>query len=183
MATRIKAQFPDASGGLILHRLDMATSGLLVLALNERAHKHLQKQFINKVIEKQYVALLAGKPLKTDQQNTYGEIHLPLILDIDDRPRQKVCFKEGKRAETHWQVLGYEQSGDKTRTRVQLTPVTGRTHQLRVHCAHPDGLNVPIVGDELYGTSDKRLHLHAQRLSFLHPISQQRLYFEAAPDF
>lgn len=187
VATRIKAQFPNASGGLILHRLDMATSGLLVLALNERAHKHLQKQFINKVIEKQYVALLAGKPLdanqEANQENMSGEIHLPLILDIDDRPRQKVCFNDGKRAETRWQVLGYEQNGNSTRTRVQLTPVTGRTHQLRVHCAHPDGLNVPIVGDELYGTSDKRLHLHAQHLSFLHPISQQRLYFEAAPDF
>lgn len=184
VATRIKTQFPKATGGLVLHRLDMATSGLLVLALNERAHKHLQKQFINKVIQKQYVALLEGElASKESIDQPSGDIHLPLILDIDDRPRQKVCFTDGKRAETLWQVLGYETHKGKTRTRVKLTPVTGRTHQLRVHCAHPDGLNIPIVGDELYGTSDKRLHLHAQHLSFLHPISQQRLHFEAVPEF
>ncbi|REL34233.1 RluA family pseudouridine synthase [Thalassotalea euphylliae] len=206
VATRIQAQFPEATGGLVLHRLDMATSGLLVLALNERAHKHLQKQFINKVVQKQYVALLEGKLTNKEVANdnlanselskqpskqlsnqptkqASGEIHLPLILDIDDRPRQKVCFTDGKRAETLWQLLGYEEHGTDTRTRVKLTPVTGRTHQLRVHCAHPDGLNIPIVGDKLYGTSDKRLHLHAQHLSFLHPISQQRLHFEVAPEF
>lgn len=171
---RIIEQFPRATGNLILHRLDMATSGLLVLALSERAHKHLQKQFISKVVQKRYVALLDGV---IEQQQ--GEITLPLTLDYYNRPRQMVCFDTGKRAHTKWQRLAIE----KHRTRLFLYPITGRTHQLRVHCAHVKGLNTPIVGDDLYGTPEKRLRLHAQRLSFLHPISQQRLTFEVDADF
>ena len=172
--TRVKQMFPNASGSLVLHRLDMATSGLLVFALNKRAHKHLQKQFINKVVQKRYVAIVEGN-IEGDE----GEIHLPLILDINDRPRQMVCYKHGKRAETHWQVI--ERCNGQTR--LYLHPITGRTHQLRVHCSHPEGLNTPITGDGFYGKKGERLHLHAEQLSFLHPISQERLTFRAAPDF
>lgn len=171
---RIVEQYPNATGKLILHRLDMATSGLLVLALSSRAHKHLQKQFINKVVQKRYVVLLDGE---IHQQQ--GEITLPLTLDFYDRPRQKVCFESGKPAHTKWQKLAIEQG----KTRLLLYPITGRTHQLRVHCAHVEGLHTPIIGDDLYGTPDTRLKLHAQHLSFLHPISQQRVTFEVNADF
>ena len=172
--TRIKTQFPQATGSLIIHRLDMATSGLLMLALNERAHKNLQQQFLNKEVSKRYVATIEGKLAETS-----GEICLPLRGDFDDRPRQMVCHEHGKYAETHWQVIE-ERSG---KTKLFLYPITGRTHQLRMHCAHPDGLNLPIIGDSLYGNSANRLHLHAQRLSFNHPITKERLTFEVAADF
>jgi tRNA pseudouridine32 synthase/23S rRNA pseudouridine746 synthase len=172
--TRIKAQFPQASGGLIVHRLDMATSGLLMLALNERAHKHLQQQFMNKEVNKRYVATIEGKLEKTS-----GEICLPLRGDFDDRPKQMVCHEHGKYAETHWQII---EEVDNT-SKLFLYPITGRTHQLRMHCAHPDGLNLPIIGDSLYGNSADRLHLHAQRLSFTHPITKELLTFEVAEDF
>ncbi|WP_448211738.1 pseudouridine synthase [Colwellia sp. MEBiC06753] len=169
--TRILQQHPGAT---VLHRLDMATSGLLVFALNTRAHKHLQQQFIDKTIEKRYIAQITGRLLQKE-----GQIDLPLIVDIEDRPRQKVCFTHGKPAKTRWQLI----SNTDTTTRLFLYPITGRTHQLRMHCAHPDGLNMPIIGDTLYGQPADRLHLHAQRLSFLHPITQEQLTFEAEPSF
>lgn len=172
--TRIKAQFPQATGSLIIHRLDMATSGLLMLALNERAHKHLQQQFLDKAVSKRYVATIAGQ-LEKDA----GEICLPLRGDFNDRPKQMVCHEHGKYAETHWQRI---EEKNKT-SKLFLYPITGRTHQLRMHCAHPDGLNIPIIGDGLYGTSADRLHLHAQRLSFIHPITKERLTFEVAESF
>jgi len=172
--TRIKAQFPHATGSLIIHRLDMATSGLLMLALNERAHKHIQQQFINKEVSKRYVAIIDGTLDKSS-----GEICLPLCVDFNDRPRQRVCFEHGKYAETHWQVIE-EKAG---KTKLFLYPITGRTHQLRMHCAHPDGLNLPIIGDGLYGYRANRLHLHAQRLSFTHPITKERLTFEVDAEF
>ncbi len=172
--TRIKTQFPQASGGLIVHRLDMATSGLLMLALNERAHKHLQQQFMNKEINKRYVATIEGKLAKTS-----GKICLPLRGDFDDRPKQMVCHEHGKYAETHWQLI---EEVDNT-SKLFLYPITGRTHQLRMHCAHPDGLNLPIIGDSLYGNSADRLHLHAQCLSFTHPITKEQLTFEIAENF
>jgi tRNA pseudouridine32 synthase/23S rRNA pseudouridine746 synthase len=172
--TRIKAQFPHATGGLIIHRLDMATSGLLMLALNERSHKHIQQQFINKEVNKRYVAIIDGTLDKMS-----GEIRLPLCVDVNDRPRQMVCYEHGKYAETHWQVIE-EKVG---KTKLFLYPITGRTHQLRMHCAHPDGLNLPILGDGLYGIRANRLHLHAQRLSFVHPITKARLTFEVDAEF
>jgi len=172
--TRIKKAFPHATGSLVLHRLDMATSGLLLLSLNEKAHKHLQKQFINKEINKRYVAVIDGTPKQTS-----GEIHLPLLLDIHDRPKQKVCFKYGKRAETQWQMI----STTKGQSTLYLYPITGRTHQLRMHCAHPDGLNMPIIGDTLYGTPANRLHLHAESLSFIHPSTKERMSFTIEADF
>ncbi len=172
--TRIKAQFPQATGSLIIHRLDMATSGLLMLALNERAHKHLQQQFINKEVSKRYVAIIDGI-----LEETSGEIRLPLCVDFNDRPRQMVCYEHGKYAETHWQVIEKKVG----KTKLFLYPITGRTHQLRMHCAHPDGLNLPILGDGLYGIRANRLHLHAQRLSFIHPITKERLTFEVDAEF
>ena len=180
--TRIKAQFPQATGGLIVHRLDMATSGLLMLALNERAHKHLQHQFMSKEVSKRYVATIEGK---LEQKS--GDICLPLRGDFDDRPKQMVCHEHGKYAETHWQVIEEKmtiQNDIKSyTTKLFLYPITGRTHQLRMHCAHPDGLNIPIVGDSLYGNVADRLHLHAQRLSFTHPITKELLTFEVEERF
>jgi tRNA pseudouridine32 synthase/23S rRNA pseudouridine746 synthase len=172
--TRIKEMFPQATGSLIIHRLDMATSGLLMLALTERAHKHLQQQFINKEVSKRYVAVINGKLTEKS-----GKVCLPLRGDFDDRPRQMVCHEYGKYAETRWQIIE-EKEG---KTKLFLYPITGRTHQLRMHCAHPDGLNLPIIGDSLYGTTANRLHLHAQRLSFMHPINKEVLTFEVAEDF
>ncbi|MEH0387646.1 RluA family pseudouridine synthase [Vibrio mimicus] len=172
--TRLQAQFSEAEGVFALHRLDMSTSGLLVFALTRRANKHLQKQFITRAVQKRYVAMLDGT--FADAQ---GEIELPLCGDLDDRPRRKVCWQQGKPALTHWETVAVEQG----RTRVYLYPHTGRTHQLRVHCAHHLGLNCPIVGDDLYGTQDQRLHLHAEKLSFSHPYTKQPMTFEVAADF
>lgn len=171
---RIKTQFPQASGPLIVHRLDMSTSGLLIIALNKRAHKALQKQFIERSIEKRYVALVTGNVIEDN-----GTIDLPLILDFDDKPRQMVCYQHGKHALTTWQVLERKNNT----TRLHLYPKTGRTHQLRVHCAHKLGLNMPIVGDDHYGEKAQRLHLHAEYLSLEHPINHTKLEFEVAADF
>ncbi|WP_024592904.1 MULTISPECIES: pseudouridine synthase [unclassified Pseudoalteromonas] len=171
---RIKTQFPEASGPLIVHRLDMSTSGLLMIALNKRVHKALQKQFIERTIDKRYVALVNGNVAEDS-----GVIDLPLVLDFDDKPRQMVCYKHGKPSLTTWQVL----DRNNNITRLQLYPKTGRTHQLRVHCAHSLGLNMPIIGDTHYGQKADRLHLHAEYLAFTHPITLKRLEFEVAADF
>jgi tRNA pseudouridine32 synthase/23S rRNA pseudouridine746 synthase len=173
---RIKQQYPAATGPLIVHRLDMSTSGLMVITLNSQANKYLQKQFVQREVHKQYVALIEGLPLQDK-----GEIQLPLRGDYYDRPKQIVCHQDGKQAHTFWQVL--ERYPEKNQTRVLLTPHTGRTHQLRVHCAHAEGLNMPIVGDDLYGTRGKRLHLHAQRLEITHPVSKQVLTFKVDAEF
>lgn len=172
--TRIKAQFPQATGPLIVHRLDMSTSGVMVLALNSRANKALQQQFIERSTQKSYIAVVDG----TVEQDS-GEITLPLTLDIHDRPRQKVCFDTGKPAYTTYKVL--ERFNNKTR--LQLFPKTGRTHQLRVHCAHILGLNMAITGDDHYGDKADRLHLHAQFLAFEHPTTKQPLSFNVDSDF
>lgn len=171
---RMKQRYPDATGPLIVHRLDMGTSGLMLVAKSAAIHKHLQSQFIRHTIKKRYVADLEGE-LPTDS----GIIDLPLRVDLDDRPRQMVCYTYGKSARTEWQVLSRETG----KTRVYFYPVTGRTHQLRVHAAHPSGLNTPILGDELYGTPKVRLHLHADRVEFVHPISGEVLVFQKDPEF
>jgi tRNA pseudouridine32 synthase/23S rRNA pseudouridine746 synthase len=173
---RIKQQFPDATGPIIVHRLDMSTSGLMVIALNPQANKYLQKQFIHREVHKQYVALVEGLPLQDN-----GEIHLPLRGDLYDRPKQIVCNQDGKQAKTFWQVL--ERYPARNQTKVLLTPHTGRTHQLRVHCAHAQGLNMPIVGDDLYGTLANRLHLQAQSLKIKHPVSKQVMTFKLEAEF
>lgn len=162
-------RWPDASGPIIVHRLDMATSGLLVLAKNKDIHQQLQQQFEQRTVKKRYCALLDGIPEKKE-----GEIRLPLIADINDRPRQKVDFENGKEAHTLYKVVE-ERDGQAL---VHLYPITGRTHQLRVHCAHPNGLNIPITGDELYGTRAQRLCLHAEYLEFTHPVSGKSVCFE-----
>ena len=166
--TRVKQQFPNISGPIIVHRLDMSTSGLLVVAKNKIAHKILQSQFIHKTVKKQYVAIIDG--IITTKK---GTVDIPLRVDINDRPRQLVCFEHGKPALTSWEVV----ERAKHRTRMHLFPVTGRTHQLRVHMAHPLGLNTPIVGDDLYGTKDTRLHLHAAKIEFTHPTSKEKMSF------
>ncbi|MBO5824056.1 MAG: RluA family pseudouridine synthase, partial [Prevotella sp.] len=162
-------RWPEASGPIIVHRLDMATSGLLVLAKNKDIHQQLQQQFEQRTVKKRYAALLDGIPREKE-----GEICLPLIADLNDRPRQKVDFENGKEAHTLYNVVE-ERDGQAL---VHLYPITGRTHQLRVHCAHPNGLNIPITGDELYGTRSQRLCLHAEYLEFTHPVSGKSVCFE-----
>lgn len=165
----LRQQFPLAAGPLLVHRLDMDTSGLLVAALTEEAHRHLQRQFLMREVEKTYVAILE-KPLPVGQS---GEISLPLRPDIDDRPRQMVDYEHGKNALTQYRVTDCSNG----HARIELHPLSGRTHQLRVHCAHPLGLDNPIVGDRLYGHPAQRLMLHAQELTFIHPTSGERMHF------
>ncbi len=172
--SRMKQQFPDATGPLIVHRLDMSTSGLMVIALSSEANRALVQQFIERTVEKRYVAKLDGL-IATEE----GEINLPLRVDLNDRPRQLVCYEHGKSALTYWQV----KQRDKQHTWLYLYPKTGRTHQLRVHCAHQAGLNMPIIGDDLYGLKAERLHLHAQRLVLNHPLTNERLTFEVDAEF
>lgn len=163
---RVKARWPNATGPLLVHRLDVETSGLLLVALDHEAFVHLQAQFIERTIFKRYVAVLDGT-LERDE----GRIELPLRVDLEQRPRQVVDFELGKPAATSFRVL--ERSLG--RTRVELIPHTGRTHQLRVHAAHRLGLGLPIVGDRLYGRPERRLLLHAEHLRFVHPGSGETL--------
>lgn len=171
---RMKERYPEATGPLVVHRLDMATSGIMLIAKTNESHKKLQEQFIKRTIKKRYVAVLEG--LVGDDE---GLIDLPLRIDLDDRPRQLVCYEYGKSAQTKWKVLERKEN----RTRIQFYPITGRTHQLRMHAAHEKGLNIPIVGDDLYGEKDFRLHLHADFIEFLHPMSRQVMKFEVPPEF
>lgn len=159
---------------LIIHRLDMDTSGLLVVARTKEAHKHIQRQFLKRTVGKRYSALLSG-----DLTETGGEIHLPLRGDFDDRPRQLVCFEHGKKAVTRWELV----SSQNGLSKVHFYPLTGRTHQLRMHAAHHLGLNIPIVGDDLYGSAADRLYLHAAYLEFTHPKTRVRLRFESKEEF
>lgn len=161
---------------LILHRLDMSTSGLLVVAKTKEAHKNIQQQFLKHKVQKRYTALLDGI-VETEE----GIIDLPLRGDFDDRPRQLVCFEHGKKSLTEYKVI--DRDFDKNQTRIYFWPKTGRTHQLRMHSAHNLGLNAPIIGDDLYGKSGDRLHLHAAYLEFTHPISKERLKFEVKEEF
>ena len=166
--------YPYATGPLLVHRLDMSTSGLLLAAKNAQTHKHLQKQFIERRIEKRYLAILS-KPVKEN----IDTIRLPLRVDLNDRPRQMVCYEHGKMAETRVEII----SRDTNSTRVYFYPVTGRTHQLRVHAAHHRGLASPIVGDELYGKRAERLMLHAETLSFCHPNTGKCMTLTVASEF
>ena len=159
---------------LIIHRLDMATSGLLVVAKTREAHKYIQQQFLKRTVHKRYTALLSRK-IDGDE----GEISLPLRGDLDNRPRQLVCFEFGKKALTRWKVVAYKDG----LTKIHFWPLTGRTHQLRMHAAHELGLNAPIAGDDLYGISAERLYLHAAYLEFTHPVSGVKMSFEIKEDF
>lgn len=159
--SRYKEKFPEATGPLIVHRLDMSTSGILVLAKSTEVYLNLQAQFMKRTVQKRYVALLSG----IIEQDS-GEINLPLQVDLDNRPNQLVCYQHGKPAKTQWNVIERRANT----TLVHFHPITGRTHQLRVHAAHPEGLNTPIVGDDLYGTKADRLYLHAELIRFWHPV-------------
>jgi tRNA pseudouridine32 synthase / 23S rRNA pseudouridine746 synthase len=170
---RLRARYPTATGPLVVHRLDLDTSGLLLVAKDLATYAALQRLFVERVVDKRYVAWLDG-----DVRGERGTIDLPLRVDLDDRPRQIVDAEHGRPAITEWQVL--ERSGG--RTRVALSPKTGRAHQLRVHAAHRRGLGVPIVGDRLYGRADSRLLLHAEAIGLVHPHTRaHRVWHSPSP--
>ena len=230
---RLKKKYPEATGPMIVHRLDMATSGLLLVAKTKEVHRDLQAQFANRSIKKRYVAVLDGVIIKTEKEtkpiaekailiaketvstkktakaertgNT-GRIELPLCLNPLDRPRQMVSSEHGKEAITEYQIISEseritsesentfnesnridesERNINESRkyTRIVFYPLTGRTHQLRVHAAHPEGLGCPILGDELYGKKADRLYLHAEYIEFRHPIYGNILCIQKEADF
>ena len=182
--TLLREKYPDADGPLIVHRLDMATSGLLLAAKTKTVHQTLQTMFATRQVQKCYIAMLEGI-VKEDE----GVIDLPVCPDYANRPRQMVHSEYGKPAITRYKVLGRKDG----KTRIAFYPLTGRTHQLRVHAArthqlrvhaaHPDGLNCPIIGDELYGKKADRLYLHAAGLSFIHPVTHQPLVIRKEAGF
>lgn len=182
-AARVAAQFPRASGPLVVHRLDMETSGLLVFGLDEQAQKDLSFQFERRVVEKSYTALVAWTlPLgwvgPDPFDRDHGELSLPMRGDLERRPLQVIDPVNGREAVTRWRILAREVD----RLRVRFDPLTGRTHQLRVHAA--SGLGHPILGDELYGGPEApRLMLHAASLSFLEPGTGRRVEFVSTPPF
>lgn len=156
---------------LIVHRLDMATSGLLIIARTKEAYLDIQRQFKQHKVHKKYVACLSTPHTKDKN----GTISLPLRPDINDRPRQLVDYINGKEAITKYHFTDAD--------RVELYPQTGGTHQLRMHCAHNEGLANPIKGDELYGKKDKRLYLHAEELTFIHPTTKKEVTFFYKAEF
>lgn len=164
---RVQRLRPGEEPPMIVHRLDMATSGLLIFAKTKEVHKRMQALFKTHDIKKQYTAILDGKI-----QINSGEIRLPLILNPKERPLQMVSFAHGKPAITRFEVVSCSEG----KTRVHFYPITGRTHQLRIHAAHPEGLNTPILGDTLYGTPADRLYLHAETLDFTHPITGKHIH-------
>ncbi|MBE7685705.1 RluA family pseudouridine synthase [Tenacibaculum piscium] len=168
---RVQKKHPNA---LIVHRLDRQTSGILLIAKTLEIYKKLQIQFINKTIKKRYIAVLDGV---LSEEN--GEINLPLRVNLEDRPKQLVCELHGKKALTKWEIIKIKNA----KTYVYFYPITGRTHQLRVHSAHYLGLNSPIIGDDLYGKKANRLYLHAQKISFIHPVSKKIVTFKTPTPF
>ena len=180
--TILRQRWNDNDTPIIVHRLDMATSGLLVVARNRYAHKQLQAQFKERTIQKRYVALLSADLLNRVGLPKEGTISLPLCADVLDRPRQMVDRNKGKTAITHYKIIGktpLQDSHYSEAVKVELRPETGRTHQLRVHCAHSEGLACPILGDTLYGKRADRLYLHAEYLAFTHPTTGKPLSFES----
>ena len=169
--------YPDATGPLVVHRLDMATSGLLVIAKNKDVCAMMQRMFEGREVAKKYVALLESRGNLSENEN--GSVELPLAPDYINRPRQKVDIENGKTAVTMYKVV----SVGNDYVRVELFPKTGRTHQLRVHCASIQGLNAPIIGDELYGVRASRLFLHAEQISFVHPVTKKSLTLESKTPF
>ena len=173
----LQSAFPK-SDIRVVHRLDMATSGLLLVAKSVDIFSAMQREFSMRRVQKRYIALLDGAISSTE-----GEISLPLSSDYDNRPRQMVDFSRGKEALTRYEVIGKIEYEGRECTKIAFYPVTGRTHQLRVHSAHACGLNTPIVGDELYGSPDKRLMLHAEYLKFTHPVTGEVVELSSAADF
>lgn len=165
-------------GAMLVHRLDMMTSGILLVAKTSDAYYHLQKQFEERTIKKKYLAVVEGVP-----QQEHGIIDLPLSSDPLNRPYQMVDYAHGKRAITEYRALTrVTKEPSRCYTLLALWPHTGRTHQLRMHCAHEQGLGCPIVGDELYGQKADRLYLQAQAITFVHPVTGKRMHFELKED-
>ena len=184
----MRKKYPAASSPLIVHRLDMATSGLMIIAKTDFAYHRLQKEFLNHQVQKKYIAIIGCKDQEAcdkiwDSSISSGKqkISLPLMPDYLDRPRQIVNHTQGKEAITEYEVLDRI---DATHLRLALYPKTGRTHQLRVHCAHHEGLNAPILGDPLYGNEKaSRLHLHAEEITFNHPLTGKEINIKREADF
>jgi len=198
--SRARVVFPDATGPLIVHRLDSETSGLMVLGLTRRAHSRLSRQFMHRKVGKSYAALVRGVPALER-----GSVDLPLAFDAARPPRQKVCFREGRHARTLYRTVGREAIGGEPATRLDVRTLTGRTHQIRVHAATPrcaggpidepfegrcgwpvrGGVGCPILGDTLYGDpgSAPRLMLHARFLAFWEPFGDRWIKVERAAPF
>lgn len=180
----MRKKYPEATGPLIVHRLDMATSGLMIIAKTEFAYHRLQAQFANHQVQKKYIAIIGCKTKEACdklQSASHPIISLPLMPDYLDRPRQIVHHEQGKEAITAYEIL---ERIDDTHLRLALYPKTGRTHQLRVHCAHHEGLDAPILGDPLYGNEKaSRLHLHAEEITFEHPLTGKKLTLSRKADF
>lgn len=176
VVSRIKTIFAESIDQPTVHRLDMYTSGLMVLALTKGSHRHLSRQFEQRLVEKRYIALLDGI-VKEDS----GTITLPFRLDPENRPYQIYDPEHGKVGTTFWKRLVIT-SG---KTRIEFRPLTGRTHQLRLHASHRLGLGLPIIGDKLYGNGreGERMLLHASFLSFLHPDTGERIEFNSPSPF
>ncbi|MBK7787597.1 MAG: RluA family pseudouridine synthase [Saprospiraceae bacterium] len=174
VSAQVKIRWPEAEGPMMVHRLDMDTSGLMVITKTWQAYHHLQQQFLHHNIRKTYLALLDG-----EVKDSTGTIDLPLRVDLDDRPRQLVCYEHGKPAVSRYKVIGYTNG----KTRIHFFPMTGRTHQLRVHAAHHQGLACPIVGDDLYGSPADRLYLQAIGLEFEHPVTGESVKVWGREDF
>lgn len=170
----LRKKYPEISDPILVHRLDMSTSGIILGTKNERSHEFIQRQFIQRTAQKRYVALLEG--VLTHEK---GCIELPLAQDFENRPRQKVDPIEGKKAITYFERIEVKNK----RSRVYFYPKTGRTHQLRMHAAHVDGIGIPIVGDDLYGTPSERLCLHAERLEIVHPTTKEPMVFQIKAPF
>ena len=197
----MRKKYPAASSPLIVHRLDMATSGLMIIAKTDFAYHRLQKEFLHHRVQKKYIAIIGckdqeacdkiwektkKKEMKEEEERSSiatekQKISLPLMPDYLDRPRQIVNHEQGKEAITEYEVLDRI---DATHLRLALYPKTGRTHQLRVHCAHHEGLNAPILGDPLYGNEKaSRLHLHAEEITFEHPLTGKEINIKREADF
>jgi tRNA pseudouridine32 synthase/23S rRNA pseudouridine746 synthase len=176
VANRVRRMFPGCIEQPAVHRLDMDTSGLMVVALSAEAHRNLSRQFHERETQKKYIALLDGV---LGQES--GVIELPFRLDVDNRPIQIYDEIHGKMGITHWQKLAIEGQF----TRIEFTPITGRTHQLRLHAYHEKGLGIPIVGDPFYGrgTGPGQMKLHACELAFTHPMTGEQVAFHSAPQF
>ena len=177
----MRRKYPEATGPLIVHRLDMATSGLMIIAKTEFAYHRLQKEFLNHRVQKKYIAIISEKEISGKEIPEKGIISLPLLPDYLNRPRQIVNHEQGKEAITEYEIL---ERINGSHLRIALYPKTGRTHQLRVHCAHQEGLNAPILGDPLYGNEKAaRLHLHAEEITFEHPLTGKKITIKRKADF
>lgn len=178
VTTQLQSRFPEMIAQPSVHRLDMYTSGLMVVAISKEAHRDLSIQFEKRTVKKEYTAVLEGQPVSDS-----GEIRLPFRVDLDNRPVQIHDPVHGKMGITLWQKIHHQH--ETHLTRVKFTPITGRTHQLRVHAAHKLGLGCPIVGDSLYGSGNDgdEMLLHASYLEFTHPDTKERITFTSSPSF